>query len=123
MKIFTEYLKQIEQPQHRLRMKEILDWVEASFPDLKPRFAWNQPMFTDHETFIIGFSISKLHLSISPELAGMIKFTDEIAKVGYGQSKMLFRIQWDEPVDYTLLTRIIQFNLKEKANCETFWRK
>lgn len=93
LEIFSEYLAQIENPQYRERTKEILNWVLNTFTDLEPRIAWNQPMFTDHGTFIIGFSISKQHLAISPELAGMVHFTEVIAKVGYSQSKMLFRIK------------------------------
>lgn len=123
MKIFADYLKHIDHPQHRLRTKEVLEWVEHTFPDLTPRVAWNQPMFTDHGTFIIGFSVSKLHVAVSPELAGMVQFTGEIEKAGYGQSKMLFRIKWDEPVNYPLLERIIRFNRREKAECKSFWRK
>lgn len=123
MKVFSGYLKQIEHEQHRLRTKEVLDWVGHTFPDLEPRIAWNQPMFIDHGTFIIGFSVSKPHLAVSPEQAGMIRFTDEIAKTGYQQSKMLFRIKWEESVDYPLLKRIININRLEKAECKTFWRK
>lgn len=123
LEIFSEYLAQIENPQYRERTKEILNWVLNTFTDLEPRIAWNQPMFTDHGTFIIGFSISKQHLAISPELAGMVHFTEVIAKVGYSQSKMLFRIKWEEPVEYSLLDEIIKFNCLDKADCKTFWRK
>lgn len=121
--VFSEYLAQIENPKHRGRTKEILDWVGNTFPDLESRIAWNQPMFTEHGTFIIGFSISQKHLAVSPELAGMEHFTEKIEKAGYGHSKMLFRIKWEEPVNYLLLNEIISFNLLDKAECQSFWRK
>lgn len=123
VEVFTEYLAQIEHQQYRARTKEILDWVNGQFPALEPRVAWNQPMFTDHGTFIIGFSVAGKHLAISPERAGMERFTKEIAAAGYGQSKMLFRIQWQEPVNYPLLEQIIGFNRLDKADCKAFWRK
>lgn len=123
MEIFSEYLIRIGNPQHQARVKEVLDWVCNSFPDLEKRIAWNQPMFSHHGTFIIGFSVSKQHLAVSPELAGMERFTTEIAKAGYKQSKMLFRIKWDEPVNYSLLDEMIRFNRLDKAECKTFWRK
>lgn len=122
MDIFSEYLQGIQQTQHYQRTKEVLDWVGETFPDLEPKIAWNQPMFTDHGTYIIGFSISKLHMSISPERQGMEYFESAITEAGYGQSKMLFRIKWEQPVNYELLTEIIQFNRLEKENCKTFWR-
>lgn len=123
MEVFAEYLAQIENESHRVRMTEVLNWVKTEFLDLEAKFAWNQPMFTDHGTFIIGFSIAKPHMAISPERRGMEYFNDAIAEAGYGQSKMLFRIRWDELVNFELLNKIIQFNQLEKANCKTFWRK
>lgn len=123
MEIFAEYLEKIENENHRNRMREVVNWVKDEFPELEPRFAWNQPMFIDHGTFIIGFSIAKQHIAISPEQQGMEHFCSAIAKVGYRQSKMLFRIKWDESVDYELLREIIRFNRIEKKACKTFWRK
>ena len=63
------------------------------------------------------------HLAVSPERAGMVRFTNEITKAGYSQSKMLFRIRWEEPVNYILLDQIIRFNCIDKAECKTLWRK
>ena len=122
MEVFAEYLAQIKSPQHRTRTTEVLDWVGQTFGALEPKIAWNQPMCTDHGTFIIAFSVSAKHLAVSPEQAGMEHFTQEIARAGYEQSKMLFRIPWDKEVDYPLLYHIIAFNRTEKAQCKTFWR-
>lgn len=122
MEVFAEYLAQIEHPQHCVRTAEVLDWVGRTIPELEPKIAWNQPMFTDHGTFIIGFSVSAKHLAVSPERAVMEHFTQEIVQAGYPQSKMLFRIPWGNDVNYPLLHRIIDFNRAEKANYKTFWR-
>lgn len=121
--IFAEFLAQIENEGHRVRAKDVFSWVKTEFPDLEPRVAWNQPMFTNHGTFIIGFSIAKPHMAISPERQGMEHFSGAIAEAGYGQSKMLFRIRWEEAVNYELLNKIIRFNRLEKSDCKTFWRK
>ena len=123
MEVFAEYLAGIEDPQHRARTEEVLDWVAKIFPQLARRVAWNQPMFTDHGTFIIGFSVSKGHLAATPEMAGIDRFSEEIVKAGYEHSKMLVRFPWDRPVDYGLLKRIIEFNIADKADTTTFWRK
>ena len=123
MEVFAEYLANIDNPQHKARMEEVLGWIFKKFPDLKPKIAWNQPMFTDHGTFIIGFSISKNHLAVAPERAGIIRFSDEIIQAGYDHSKELVRIPWNSPVDLVLLEKMIQFNILDKAECSTFWRK
>lgn len=123
MEIFKDYLFRIENAAYRTRTAEILQWVGDTFPMLSPRIAWNQPMFTDHGTYIIGFSVSKGHVAVSPERAGMLHFWGEIGAAGYDRGKMLFRIPWDSPVDYALLKKIIAFNIQDKADCATFWRR
>jgi uncharacterized protein YdhG (YjbR/CyaY superfamily) len=80
-------------------------------------------MFTDHGTYIIGLSVSKQHISISPETAVLELFRDDIEKAGYTYSKMIFRIRWDEAIDYSLLDNMITFNIVDKADYKTFWRK
>ena len=120
---FREYLDGITDALHRKRMEEILTWVGKKFPKLVPRIAWKQPMFTDHGTFIIAFSTAKHHLSVAPEKAGIDHFTEDIVQAGYNHSKELVRIPWDCSVDWLLLEKIIEFNIIDKAECTTFWRK
>ncbi|XID96072.1 iron chaperone [Paenibacillaceae bacterium WGS1546] len=96
--------------------------VKKYLPDA-PQVAWNQPMFTDHSTFIIGFSAAKPHLAVAPERAGISRFSEDIAQAGYDHTKELVRIRWDRPVDYSLLEKMIEFNIMDKADCSTFWRK
>jgi len=57
MEVFEEFLAKIDNPQHLARVEEVLTWVPKKYPNLKPKIAWNQPMFTHHGTFIIGFSV------------------------------------------------------------------
>lgn len=123
MEIFKEFLAQIEDIKHMAITEEVLTWVGKRFPHLVPRVAWNQPMFTDHGTFIIGFSVAKNHLSVSPERAGIVRFEEEIVKAGHECSKMMFRFKFDRPVDYPLLEKIIEFNVQDKAGLMSFWRK
>ncbi|WP_036718685.1 iron chaperone [Paenibacillus harenae] len=121
--VFAEFLSHIDNPQHRARTEEVLAWVTKKFPKLTPQIAWNQPMFTDHGTFIIGFSLAKHHLAVAPERAGINHFSDAIIQAGYDHTKELVRIQWDNPVDFSLLEKMIEFNILDKADCSTFWRK
>ena len=123
MDVFDTYLSAIKDTSQRARTKQVLDWVADCFDTLQPRLAWNQPMFTDHGTFIIGFSVSERHLAIAPERAGILHFSDAIVQAGFEHSQQLIRMPWNRPVDFTLLEEVIQFNISEKANCTTFWRK
>ena len=123
MEIFQAYLAAIKNEAHRCRMGEVLTWVQETFPTLKPKMAWNQPMFTYHGTFIIGFSAAKGHLSVAPEAQGLAPFSEDIRASGYSQGRNLFRIPWDVPVNFPLLERIIRFNIEDKSDCATFWRR
>jgi uncharacterized protein YdhG (YjbR/CyaY superfamily) len=120
---FAEYLAHIDNPQHRAKTEEVLTWVTKKFPNLEPQIKWNKPTFTDHGTYIIMFVTAKNHLSILPEEETMVHFADEIAQAGYSASSRLFRIQWTEPVNYELLEKIIEFNIKDKVENSNFWRQ
>ena len=122
MKEFTDFLEGIDNLQHRERTEEVLTWVNEKYPQLKPEIKWNQPMFTDHGTYIIGFSTSKQHLAVAPENAGINHVADDIEKAGYDYTKGIIRIKWKNPVDYSLLEKMIEFNIFDKADCTTFWR-
>ncbi len=122
MEVFKGYLAGIDSPDQRERVKEVLAWVTHNFPHLKPQIKWNTPMFSDHGTFIIGFSTAKQHMSVSPEQAGITHFSDEIAEAGYSATKGLFRIKWTETVNYNLIQKMIEFNIQDKQDDEGFWR-
>ncbi len=123
MEVFEEYLAKIENLQHRERTEQVLTWVQNEFPNLVPKIAWNQPMFTDHGTFIIAFSVAKQHLAVAPEKTGIVRFSEEMKLVGYDHTKQLMRIPWVNSVDFSLLKKMIEFNIHDKADCSTFWRK
>ncbi|PYZ96148.1 iron chaperone [Alteribacter lacisalsi] len=123
METFEEFIQQIDHPDHRDRMEEVLGWVKEKYPQLEEKIAWKQPMFTDHGTFILGFSVSKKHIAVAPERVAIDHFSDQIKQAGYDHTKEIIRIKWNQQVDYALLGNMIEFNIKDKADCSTFWRK
>ncbi|GIO27348.1 iron chaperone [Ornithinibacillus bavariensis] len=123
MEYFAEFLAGIDDPTHRERTEEIFTWIKDYYPNLEPEIKWNQPMFTDHGTFIIGFSASKKHLAVAPEAVTITYVEDDIKKAGFEYTKELIRFPWNQPFDYSLLEKMIEFNIWDKANCTTFWRK
>jgi len=123
MEAFDAFLVAIDDQESRKRTEEVFAWVHVTFPGLVPKIAWNQPMFTDHGTFIIAFSVAKHHLSVSPDVTAIRLFSEKIEKAGYSQTINLFRIKWEMAVDYALLEKIIQFNIDDKKDCKTFWKK
>lgn len=122
MKTVQEFLMLIGDENKAKILSDLFSWILEKYPSLELKIAWNQPMFTDHKTFIIGFSVAKEHFSIAPELFTMQKFEQEIKDAGYGYSKMLFKIKWNENINYSLLSKIIEFNILDKKEYSKFWR-
>lgn len=120
--VWAPFVETIDDAGQRERFETLLTWVEETFPELEAHIKWNTPMFTHEGTFIIAFATAKHHLSVSPEEAGLTRFQDEIRLAGYKATKGLFRIPWTAPVDYELLTRLITFNMEDKAGHPRFWR-
>ncbi|SDC22949.1 hypothetical protein SAMN05421734_105165 [Pelagirhabdus alkalitolerans] len=123
MNTVYDFLETIEDDVQQKRVKEVLDWITRNYPKLELTIKWNQPMFLDHGTFIIGFSVAKKHLAIAPEPQAINELEDKITRAGYEYTKQLIRMPWKDSVDYELLQTIIDFNIQDKADCTTFWRK
>ncbi len=120
--IVKPFLDAVIDPSHRAAMIEVLTWIEDTFPQLKLEYKWHQAMFTDHGTFIIGFSVAQKHFAVALEKYGLDTFRSRLRASGYEDSSMLFRIRFDQTVDYGLLGDMIRFNVNDKASCRTFWR-
>ena len=118
----NEYLATIPNDDNRARMVEVLDWVAQHYPELELRIAWNQPMFTHHGTYIIGFSAASKHTAMAPERATMIRFEPVMRERGTDFGKMFARQPWNKPFDYELLDAFIQHQLAVKQDITSFWR-
>ena len=119
---FQTYLAGIDENEQKERMSDILQYVKNEFPFLKKEVKWNQPMFSHHGTFIIGFSVAANHISVAPEAEVISLFTSDIEAAGYAHTKELFRIKASDEIDYDLLHRLISHNIDSKAGQSTFWR-
>ena len=117
-----EYLETIPNDDNRARMVDVLVWVGLTYPELELRMAWNQPMFTHHGTYIIGFSAASKHMAIALERATMIRFEPVMRERGTDFGTMFARQPWNKPFDYELLDAFIQHQLAEKQDITSFWR-
>lgn len=122
METFEDYLCSMGEPDHRDKMEEILNWVKEKYPNLDTRIAWNQPMFTDHGTYIIGFSHSTKHIAVSPEVKPIKKFKHLIEETGLSHTDNIIRVKWEEPIPYDLLETFIDYNIEDKIDHTNFWR-
>lgn len=123
METLEEFLETIDQSHHRDILKNLIQQIQKDYPALNLEIRWNQPMFVMDGTFILAFSASKNHFSISPEEKGVKEFADYMAEHDISYSKMLFRMPWDsEKIDYDLIKRMIDYNMEDKKGYDKFWR-
>lgn len=122
MNEFETIISHIELPAHREKIRELFSWISHSFPELVPVVKWNQPMFTAHGTFIIAFSFSKNHFAVSPETVTIKHFSSDIEQAGYDHTENIIRIKWGQDIDYSLMKKLIDFNIVDKADHTKFWR-
>lgn len=123
LKIFDDFLEKIDNKENRKKLYDLLKRIENDYPMLEKRIAWNQPMFTHNGTFIIGFSVAIKHFSMAPEWKAIKEFEEKIDDAGYEHGKMIIKFPWDGEVDYELIREIIEYNIEDKKDIKTFWRK
>ncbi len=119
---FDAWLDNLKEPGQRETMVPVLGWIAREYPRFERVIKWNQPMFTDHGTFIIGFAASKGRFTFMIEREALKHFAAEVLPAGYTSTENIVRVRWDQDVDYALLRRMIEFKIAEKADTTTFWR-
>mgnify|MGYP000944824039 FL=1 len=120
--IFEDYINLIENKENRVKFVGVLEFVMKEFPHLDTVIKWNQPMFTDHGTYIIAFSVTKNHINVAPEEATMIRFADLIKSRDVAFTKMLIQMKWKKAIDFDLIKEVIIYNITDKKDINSFWR-
>ncbi|QLK86906.1 iron chaperone [Staphylococcus sp. 17KM0847] len=125
METFDDFLETIDQPDHREKLKTVIDHILIDYPELTLEIKWNQPMLLlkENGTFILAFSKAKPHFAIAPEKYTRDYFDADIQKTGYQATKMFIKIKWTETVDYDLIYKMIDKNIKDKKDYTKFWRE
>ena len=99
-----------------------MQWIADEFPELTTAIKWSQPMFVLDKTYIFSVSTATHHMSFSPEKDVHERFLDRTKAAGYTYGSQIFRIKWDQEIDYDLLLEMIQTQIDEKRGSQKFWR-
>lgn len=119
---FEDIVQKVPDPKHQEIYRNLLQWIADEFPELSRQVKWNQPMFVLDKTYIFSISTAKAHMSLSPEPQVLERFHERIEKAGYTYGSMLFRIKWNQEINYQLLKDMINVQIEEKRGSEKFWR-
>lgn len=115
------FIAKINDKSKEVKFKEMIDWIKKNYPELILEIKWNQPMFIENGTYIIGFSISKKHIALGLESFAIEELTESIKNAGFTHSKMIVQIPWEKPIDYQLLELIITHVRTRKSGVTSFW--
>lgn len=119
----NKFLAEVENSRLSIKLKEIISWIETTYPNFKLEYKWNQPMLTKNGTYIMGFSVSKKHLSVGLEDIVMKHFQDKLDQLGIEHGKMIFKIKENEMVNYDLIKELIDYIVDLKREDVTFWHR
>lgn len=120
--VFEEYINLIENKINQKKFIKLLEFIIQEFPNLETVIKWNQPMFIEHGTYIVGLNVTKNHINIAPERATMIHYADLIQKRDVSFTKMFIQMKWAKSIDFKLIKEIISFNIIDKKDTTSFWR-
>jgi uncharacterized protein YdhG (YjbR/CyaY superfamily) len=116
------FLEAIQNPLIKEKVISLVDFVQKKYPELTLEMKWNQPMFTHHGSFIIGFSTAKTHVNIAPEDPAIKVFKDRLDQLGYKQTKMLIQIKDKQTIDFDFIQTLVDYMIEEKKDIKTFWK-
>ena len=60
MEKFRLIIDQIKEKENQQKINDLFSKIAKTYPQLDTTVKWNQPIFTDHGTFIIAFSLLKI---------------------------------------------------------------
>ncbi|MDY0139765.1 MAG: DUF1801 domain-containing protein [Candidatus Izemoplasmatales bacterium] len=117
----STFFETIDDSNNRRKAKVFIDWISETYPNLTFSMKWNQPMFLNEGTYIIGLSVSKKHLALGLEKELMNQLHDLIDSSNYESSKMLIKISWNKELDFVFLKKIVDYVIDYKKDIKSFW--
>ena len=118
MEKFRLIIDQIKEKENQQKNNDLFSKIAKTYPQLDTTVKWNQPIFTDHGTFIIAFSFAKNHFSIAPEKAAIRALEKNIQEIGYIYTDNVIKV----PINWELIDQLIAFNIEDKKDHDKFWR-
>ncbi|MGO4937544.1 iron chaperone [Fundicoccus sp. Sow4_H7] len=123
MATYEEVLDKIANEKHREYFEAVIAWVQENYPKFNMAIKWSQPLFEFNNSFIIGFTANKHHLSVTSEKGLMAQVNDKVEAAGYATTAMSYKVPWDAKFNYDLLDELIQIQLNDKKDLNRYWRQ
>lgn len=93
-------------------LQSIREAIHAAAPEATEKISWQMPTFWQGEN-LIHFAAFKKHIGLYPGGEVTSEFAERLA--GYKTSKGAIQLPLGKPIDYELITDIVQWRIKRKA--------
>lgn len=121
--IWNEWIKTKKlDNQQKDYLNSIFNFINEEFPKLILEIKWNEAMFANNKTFIIALSPFKKHISIAPEKYAIDLYSQLFKENNIQFSSNIFKLNYDEPINFNLLKEIIEFKIKDKMNYSKYFK-
>lgn len=93
-------------------LTELREAIRRAAPGATEKISYGVPTF-DHHGNLVHFAAFKRHIGFYPTPSGIEAFKDEIRRFRHAKGSVQFPLTAPLPLD--LITRIVQFRVKENA--------
>ncbi len=101
-------------PEVQSILEQVRLTIRQAAPGAEETISYKIPAFKLNGKYLIYFAGYKNYISIYPAPTGVAKFAKAAAR--YGTGKGTFRFLLDEPIPYSLISRVVKFRAKENRD-------
>jgi uncharacterized protein YdhG (YjbR/CyaY superfamily) len=100
-------------PEVRRLLQKIRSTIHKAAPKAQEAISYKIPAFKLNGRDLIYFAAYKKHVAVYPVPAGDAEFKKTIEKYRAGKGTLRFPL--DEPISYSLISKVVKFRMKENA--------
>jgi uncharacterized protein YdhG (YjbR/CyaY superfamily) len=99
-------------PEVQVILQKIRLTIRKAAPGAEETISYQMPTFAQHGN-LVHFAAFKNHIGFYPVPSGIEQFKQELAVYQQGKGSVQFPL--DQPIPYTLISKIVKFRVKENA--------
>ncbi len=116
------YFTNIINTKHREKLQDLYKFILSVNPNLKVHYGWNQPMVMYENTFICALTSATNHFSIALDQRVLNELEAELITNGFIILKKIAKINYNQKLNYQLITKIILLSIDVKKDAKGFWQ-
>lgn len=106
----TDYISEFPAEIQKL-LEDVRKKIKKAAPDAVETISYQMPTFKLKGKNLVHFAAWKNHIGFYPTPSGTDKFQKELSKYKYAKGSIQFPL--DQPIPYSLITKIVEFRVKE----------